>query len=81
MYDNKVYSNVAEYFGRTDLGKVYEKCVNDEKLKKCTKIEFDIGFTHYEGDEQMSYAHEAAYDAFMTGYCFAHILKYKEKSA
>ncbi len=26
VYDNKVLSSAAEYFGRTDLGKVYEKC-------------------------------------------------------
>jgi hypothetical protein len=33
VYDNKVLSSAAEYFGRTDLGKVYEKCLYDERLK------------------------------------------------
>jgi hypothetical protein len=33
VYDNKVLSSAAEYFGRTDLGKVFEKCLNDERIK------------------------------------------------
>ena len=81
IYDNKVLSNTAEYFGRTDLGKVFEKCQQDEKMKGVTKIVFDLdnGFNNYEGSELLSHYHEAAYDAYMTGYCFAHILKFKEK--
>jgi poly(A)-specific ribonuclease len=81
VYDNKVVSSAAEYFGRTDLGKVYEKCLNDEKIKAAAlKISFDLknGFTNYEGSELLSHYHEAAYDAFMTGFAFANILKFKE---
>jgi len=81
VYDNKVLSSAAEYFGRTDLGKVYEKCQNDERIKGAgCKIVFDLrnGFVNYEGSELLSHYHEAAYDAYMTGYCFANILKFKE---
>ena len=54
VYDNKVLSSAAEYFGRTDLGKVYDKCLNDERIKGAgMHIVFDIqnGFTRYEGSE------------------------------
>ena len=81
VYDNKVLSSAAEYFGRTDLGKVYEKCLNDERIKNSgMRIAFDLenDFKNYEGSELLSHYHEAAYDAFMTGVCFANILKFKE---
>lgn len=32
VYDTKVLSCMAEYFGRTDLGKVYEKCTTDRGM-------------------------------------------------
>lgn len=50
LYDNKVLSGAADYFGRTDLGKVYEKCLNDERIKVSgPKIVFDLrgGFGNY----------------------------------
>jgi poly(A)-specific ribonuclease len=81
VYDNKVLSCGAEYFGRTDLGKVYEKCLNDEKIKGSgMNIAFDLrgGFGNYDGTELLSHYHEAAYDAYMTGFAFANILKFKE---
>jgi len=81
VYDNKVLSSAAEYFGRTDLGKVYEKCLNDERIKGSgMKMAFDLrnGFKNYEGSELLSHYHEAAYDAYMTGFSFANIVKFKE---
>ena len=81
IYDNKILSSAAEYFGRTDLGKVFEKCTNDERIKNSgMRIAFDLanGFTNYDGQELLSHYHEAAYDAYMTGICFANILKFKE---
>lgn len=42
VYDNKVFAQFSDYFSRTDLGKVYEKCLNDNKLKYCGNIEFDL---------------------------------------
>ena len=80
VYDNKVLASYAEYFGRTDLGKVYEKCTMDEKIKHNTKIAFDLkhGFTNYEGSAMLQHYHEAAYDAYMTGFSFINILKFKE---
>jgi len=60
---------------------VFEKCSNDERIKSAgAKIVFDLqnGFKNYDGQELLSHYHEAAYDAYMTGVCFAHILKFKE---
>jgi hypothetical protein len=81
VYDTKVLSSAADYFGRTDLGKVYEKCLNDERIKASgMRIVFDLekGFKNYDGTELLSHYHEAAYDAYMTGYSYANILKFKE---
>lgn len=81
VYDNKVLCSAADYFGRTDLGKVFEKCTSDERIKNSgMRISFDLdhGFSNYDGQELLSHYHEAAYDAYMTGICFANILKFKE---
>ncbi len=80
MYDTKVLSTTSEYFGRTGLGEVYEKCLNDGRMKNLLRINFDInnGFTNYYNSDLHEHYHEAAYDAYMTGYSFALILKYKE---
>lgn len=79
-YDTKVLSHAAEYFGRTDLGKVYEKCINDPKLKTQFRINFDVanGFVNYENAGLLAHYHEAAYDAHMTGVSFANIVKFRE---
>lgn len=41
---------------------------------------FDLknGFKNYEGTTLLSHYHEAAYDAYMTGVAFGHVLKIKE---
>lgn len=36
------------------------------------------GFTNYEGTQLLSHYHEAAYDGYMTGVAFGHVLKVKE---
>ncbi|CDW88814.1 caf1 family ribonuclease containing protein [Stylonychia lemnae] len=80
IYDTKVLSSASEYFGKTGLGYIYEKCLNDQRLKVQFRINFDIqgGFTNYESSGVLAHYHEAAYDAYMTGYAFANIMKYKE---
>jgi len=80
VYDTKVLSFNADYFGKTILGKVFEKCQQDKRLRDILKFEFDLknNFTHYQGSEMLEHAHEAAYDAYMTGYVFAKVLKYKQ---
>jgi poly(A)-specific ribonuclease len=81
VYDNKVLCSNAEYFGRTDLGKIYEKCTSDERLVNCgMKLAFDLknGFVNYDGAGLLSHYHEAAYDAYMTAYSFAYCCKFKE---
>jgi hypothetical protein len=49
-------------------------------LKHNVKIKFDLDkdFKNYEGADLKAHAHEASYDAYMTGYSFINILKYKE---
>lgn len=44
------------------------------------KFKFDLknGFSNYEGTELLSHYHEAAYDGYMTGIAFGHVLKMKE---
>lgn len=67
-------------FGNTSLGKVYEKCISDEQMKNVLHYRFDSKnkFTSYLGTDLLSHYHEAAYDAYMTGVCFATIMKYQE---
>lgn len=77
-YDSKVLSFQSDYFGKTSLGKVYEKCDFDKRLKDILRFSFDPRFPNYEGANLSSHYHEAAYDAFMTGVSFAKILKYKQ---
>jgi hypothetical protein len=80
VFDNKVLSFQADYFGKTILGKVFEKCENDKRLKDILGFKYDLdnGFKNYYGSARLEHYHEAAYDAMMTGFCFAKILKYKE---
>lgn len=81
VYDNKVLASLADSFSRTDLGTIYDKCVAEEKFKNAgARISYDLenGFTNYNGVGLHSHDHEAAFDAYMTGYAFATILKYKE---
>lgn len=79
-YDTKVLSFKADYFGKTVLGKVYEKCQFDKKIKDVLKFQYDTkkGFTNYQSATLETSYHEAAFDSTMTGYAFAKILKYKE---
>ena len=63
------------------MGKIYEKCIADERIRNANiKIAFDLegGFVNYEGSGLLSHYHEAAYDAYMTGFAFANVMKLKE---
>lgn len=77
-YDNKVITANSKYFFKTWLGELYEKCKSDAKLKEFSRFKFDEGFTNYEGKNLEDHYHEAAYDAYMTGFVFAHVLKFRE---
>ena len=80
IYDTKVLSCQADYFGKTILGNVYEKTRDDKRLADLLRFKYDVaqGFVNYDAANVNSHAHEAAYDAVMTGYAFAKILKYKQ---
>jgi hypothetical protein len=79
-FDTKVLSFQSNYFGQTILGKIFDKCSKDKRLKDILGFGFDLKnrFTNYEGSGLLSHYHEAAYDAYMTGFAFARIMKYKE---
>ena len=70
----------ADYFGKTALGKVYEKCMFDKRIKDILKFQYDLknGFVNYKNSTTETSYHEAAFDSTMTGYAFAKILKYKQ---
>lgn len=80
VYDTKVLSTFADYFSRTDLGKIFEKCVSDGGMKGQISIEFDLKnkFANYDQAHLISHYHEAAFDAYMTGFSFINVLKFKE---
>lgn len=78
--DTKVLTFQAECFSKTGLGLLFEKCTGDKKFKDILGIHFDLanGFKNYHGTDLLSHYHEAAYDAYMTGYVYVKTLKYKE---
>ena len=79
-FDTKVLTFQAESFSKTGLGIVFEKCQGDKKFKDIIQIHFDLnnGFRNYHGTDLLSHYHEAAYDAYMTGYVYVKTLKFKE---
>ena len=70
----------AEYFGKTDLAYVFNKCQNDNRLKYNCMISIDNanGMNKYEKSTIENQHHEAAFDAYMTGFCFPLIIKFKD---
>jgi hypothetical protein len=59
---------------------MFEKCQRDKKFVNLLQFGFDLknGLSNYQGSNLLSHYHEAAYDAYMTGYCYALILKFME---
>ena len=55
-------------FTDSSLGSIFSAISNESHGMS---IEYADGFTRYTSDTTQSYAHEAAYDAYMTGYIFA----------
>jgi len=63
----------ANYFGSTQLGKLHQKCENDHRLADILKIKYDNSIK-----KAKNQYHDAGYDAYLTGYVFAKVMKYKE---
>lgn len=80
VFDNKVLAFQSQYFGKNELDSVFSKCQKDVRLRPMFSIDFDKShaFAKYEGSSVESKHHEAAFDAYMTGYCIPFILKFKE---
>jgi len=80
VYDTKVLATKSEYFSKTVLGRVYEKCKDDKRLFDVLTFDFDLvnNFTNYYGAGLLAHYHEAAYDAVMTGIVFAKMLKFRQ---
>lgn len=66
----------SKSFENKRLEKTYEKCTSEsKKFKGILSFGYDNGFEKYENKE---HSHEAAYDAYMTGFVFAKICKHKQ---
>lgn len=75
VYDTKLLSSYCRPISRTWLKEAYDCCLENESLKGNLKFAYHPDFMMYDEEVQ---AHEAAYDAYMTGVIFATIAKYKE---
>eukprot|EP00742_Colponemidia_sp_Colp-10_P003893 GILJ01004146.1.p1 GENE.GILJ01004146.1~~GILJ01004146.1.p1 ORF type:complete len:560 (-),score=84.76 GILJ01004146.1:140-1621(-) len=76
IWDTKLIVHVAKLdklFSRTSLEHLFDECESHPDLMELCSFEHAEGFDRYEGQ---SLAHEAGYDAFMTGCVFAYICKY-----
>ena len=78
FYDTKVLSNKSNYFSKTFLGNVYEKCLKDGVLKNLTQVKQSKQAQKYK-ETGMDCYHEAGFDAYMTGFAFIHLVKYLDK--
>jgi len=74
-YDTKLLSSYCKKIKKTWLEAAYTQCIEDQSLKEFIQFEYSEGFGRYKDGGQ---AHEAAYDAYMTGVLFATIAKNKE---
>ena len=67
FFDPKIFTS-------TDLGGLYTKCKSHKSLKNLLSFEFECSdFDKYLKDGS---AHEAGYDAYMTGVVFATLMKF-----
>eukprot|EP00743_Colponemidia_sp_Colp-15_P004184 GILK01004514.1.p1 GENE.GILK01004514.1~~GILK01004514.1.p1 ORF type:complete len:808 (+),score=130.58 GILK01004514.1:38-2425(+) len=76
IWDTKLIVHAAKLdklFSRTSLEHLFDECESHPELMELCSFEHAEGFDRYEGQ---SLAHEAGYDAFMTGCIFAYICKY-----
>lgn len=75
LYDTKLISHHIKDFDKTALDSIFERIKMSQKFNEIAKFSFDTGFDRY---RQVGKEHEAAYDAYMTGYVFATLVKHKE---
>jgi hypothetical protein len=76
-YDTKVLCLDSGSSGKTDLEALFSKCTNGKNFKGHINFELDSE-TGLDPDKFKEMAHEAAFDAYMTGVCFASISKFLE---
>ncbi|CDW82058.1 oxysterol binding family protein [Stylonychia lemnae] len=88
-YDTKILSEYTKRFGKSELAYLFQKCKKDRTFKNNVVIELDVnqdskfGVYNANGtgnttDDLNGQNHDAAYDAFNTGYIFIAISKYIE---
>lgn len=63
---------------KTGVETLFTDCHTKKQLKDNVIIELSEGYESYSTAEADGKAHEAGYDAYMTGYIFATLMKYKE---
>ena len=76
-YDTKVLCLDTGGSGKTDLEALYNKCINGKNYKGHIYFQLDQK-TGLDPDKFKEMAHEAAFDAYMTGVCYASLSKYIE---
>lgn len=79
-FDNKrLWYNTMLKEKSYSLGALFTRCQADKNFQQALLVDFDLekNFVNYHGDNALNHYHEAAYDAHMTGYVFAHLLMAK----
>lgn len=74
MYDTKAMAETLGFFTQTTLNAMSNKCTSDKKFQNYLEFEYDLtsGFDKYISKTAL---HEAGYDSYITGVCFASFVK------
>jgi len=78
IYDTKSMALASGCFGRTNLQSVYERVTQDKKFKNNLVVELELRENESHYSQKGIEAHDAGWDAYMTGVIFAQIGKYIE---
>ena len=77
VYDTKCIGTTLALTTKTDLNSMANVFQTNKKYKQYLEFEFDLaaGFNKYMSKSKL---HEAGYDSYLTGICFASMIKYLE---
>lgn len=73
IYDTKCMANSLGLFNKTDLKYMAQQFFESKKFSNFVQFEFDPGFKKYKAENML---HEAGFDSYLTGICFANMLKF-----
>ena len=77
IYDTKCMATSLSLFNKTDLNSMSTQIFQTKKFKNYLEFDYDLntGFGKYLSKTML---HEAGYDSYLTGVCFASMVKYLE---